>query len=160
MIQPVSGRPNLRSDTVTQPDPDSSLADVEMLRDALARVFAPWVRELDLHVLQARAGEVTVALPVRPRHVHAGGVLCGQTLMAACDTAMVLAVMTRLGGFKPMTTVQLQTSFLRPVPGDSDDLRVIARVLRMGRKLVFGEMHVVAADGELAAHATTTYTLL
>ena len=92
--------------------------------------------------------------------MHAGGVLCGQTMMAAADTAMVLAVMTQLGGFKPMTTVQLQTSFLRPVAGDGGARASVARVLRMGRKLVFGEVQLLGADGELAAHATTTYALL
>lgn len=145
---------------MTSPDPNASFADSEMLSAALAHVFAPWVRELDLRVLQARAGEVTLALPVTSRHVHEGGVLCGQTMMAACDTAMVLAVMTKLGGFKPMTTVQLQTSFLRPVAGTSGVARVVARVLRMGRSLVFGEIQVINADDELAAHATTTYALL
>ena len=95
-----------------------------------------------------------------PRHVHAGGVLCGQTMMAACDKAMVLAVMTKLGGFKPMTTVQLQTSFLRPIAGGSGDATVTARVLRMGKTLAFGEIEVADAEGRLAAHATTTYALL
>jgi acyl-coenzyme A thioesterase PaaI-like protein len=81
-------------------------------------------------------------------------------MMAAADTAMVLAVMTRLGGFEPMTTVQLQTSFLRPIAGTSSAAHVVARVLRIGKSLVFGEIHVLSADGELAAHATTTHTLL
>ncbi len=137
-----------------------SFADIEMLQAALGHVFAEWVRELDLRVLEARAGEVTLVLPVTRKHVHEGGVLCGQTMMAAADTAMVLAVMTKLGGFKPMTTVQLQTSFLRPVAGSSGAARVVARVLRMGRNLVFGEVQVLNADDELAAHATTTYALL
>ncbi len=145
------------------PDPqshDPSVADLPTLQEALSRVFAPWVQQLDLQVLHAQAGQVTLALPVAPRHVHVGGVLCGQTIMAACDAAMVLAVMTRLGAFKPMTTVQLQTSFLRPVPGDSGSVQVVARVLRLGKKLVFGEVEVLDAHGELAAHATTTYALL
>ena len=145
---------------MTTPDPHASLADLDMLQQALGHVFAPWVRGLDLRVIEARAGEVTLALPVTPLHVHEGGVLCGQTMMAACDTAMVLAVMTRLGGFKPMTTVQLQTSFLRPVGGSSGAVRVVARVLCMGKKLVFGEVQLISADDELAAHTTTTYTLL
>ncbi len=141
-------------------DPNAPLADLEMLGSALGHVFAPWVRELDLRVLDARAGEVTLALPITRQHVHEGGVLCGQTMMAAADTAMVLAVMTRLGGFKPMTTVQLQTSFLRPISGQAGAARVVARVLRMGRSLVFGEVQIISADDELAAHATTTYALL
>ena len=145
---------------MTPPDRNIPLTEVELLQQALSRLFAPWVQELDLRVLEARPGEVTLALPVTPKHVHEGGVLCGQTMMAACDTAMVLAVMTRLGGFKPMTTVQLQTSFLRPVSGSSGTARVIARVLRMGKSLVFGEVQVINAEEELAAHTTTTYALL
>jgi len=132
----------------------------EMLQLALTTVFAPWVQELDLRVMAAEKGRVDLALPVAPLHVHGGGVLCGQTLMAAADTAMVLAVMTHLGEFKPMTTVQLQTSFLRPVPGDSGEVKLVARVLKMGRNLAFGEIEAFTAKGDLAAQATTTYALL
>lgn len=137
-----------------------SAADIEMLNEALASVVAPWVRGLGLQVTEARSGEVVLRLPVSPMLVHGGGVLCGQAMMAAADTAMVLAVMTRLGGFKPMTTVQLQTSFLKPVPGNSGEARLLARVLRMGKSLVFGEILLHSAGGDLAAHATTTYALL
>jgi uncharacterized protein (TIGR00369 family) len=124
-------------------------------------VFAPWVRQLALRVTAAEPGRVELLLPVAPQHVHGGGVLCGQTLMAAADTAMVLAVMTHLEGrFKPMTTVQLQTSFLRPVPGTSGEVKLVARVLKMGRTLAFGEIEAFTANGDLAAQATTTYALL
>jgi len=134
--------------------------DLDALRGILGSVVAPWVAELDLQLLEARRGEVVLALPVSAKHVHGGGVLCGQSMMAAADTAMILAVCTHLGEFRPMTTVQLQTSFLRPIPGDAEAARVVARVLRMGRKLVFGEIHLSDAGGELAAHATTTYALV
>ena len=122
--------------------------------------FAPWVRQLGLRVHSAHDGEVHLALPIAPLHVHGGGVLCGQTLMAAADTAMVLAVMSRLGAFRPMTTVQLQTSFLRPIPGSDGEARIAARVLRLGKTLAFGEIQVSDSQGRLAAHATTTYALL
>lgn len=136
------------------------MVDVTMLDEALATMVAPWVRDLGLRVTSAQPGEVHLSLPVQPALVHGGGVLCGQAMMAAADTAMVLAVMTRLGSFKPMTTVQLQTSFLKPVAGDSGQATLLARVLRMGRSLVFGEILLHNAAGELAAHATTTYALL
>ena len=145
---------------VSASTPAAAGPSLAALQEALSTVFAPWVHELELSVVSAQPGEVVLELPVTPRHVHAGGVLCGQTIAAACDTAMVLAVMTKLGAFKPMTTVQLQTSFLRPVAGDSGHARVIARVLRLGRTLVFGEIEVLDAKGALAAHATTTYALL
>jgi uncharacterized protein (TIGR00369 family) len=138
----------------------TSAVDKAMLEHALQTVFAPWVMQLDLRVLDAQAGEVLLALPVAPQFVHAGNVMCGQTLMSAADTAMVLAIMTRAGGFKPMTTVQLQTSFLRPVPADSGVAHVRAKVLRMGKNVVFGEIHITTADDLLAVHATTTYAML
>ena len=101
----------------------------------------PWVRELGLRVDRTRCrARWCWRCRSRRAHVHGGGVLCGQTMMAAADTAMVLAVMTRLGGFKPMTTVQLQTSFLRPMAGDGGTRASLARVLRMGKNLVFGEI--------------------
>ena len=138
----------------------SAAPDLDVLRETLRTVVAPWVAELELRLDEARLGEVVLTLPVAPKHVHGGGVLCGQSMMAAADTAMILAICTRLGEFKPMTTVQLQTSYLRPIPGDAGTARVVARVLRMGRKLVFGEIQISDARGELAAHATTTYALM
>jgi uncharacterized protein (TIGR00369 family) len=139
---------------------NTATPDLDALRETLRTVVAPWVAELQLQLDEARLGEVVLTLPVAPKHVHGGGVLCGQSMMAAADTAMILAVCTHLGEFKPMTTVQLQTSFLRPIPGDAGTARVVARVLRMGRKLVFGEIEISDARGELAAHATTTYALV
>ena len=141
---------------MTAVTPDVMAALQTTLRD----VFAQWVRELELRLIDASPGEVRLALPVHPRHVHAGNVMSGQTLMAAADTAMVLAVTSKLGEFKPMTTVQLQTTFLRPVAPNAGDAIVVARVLRLGKTLAFGEIEITTGDGALAAHATTTYALL
>lgn len=134
--------------------------DTAFLDDALANVFAEWVRLLELRLISATPGEVVLALPVTPRHVHAGGVMCGQTLMAAADTAMVLAVMSKLGAFRPMTTVQLQTTFLRPIAADAGEARVTATVLRLGKTMAFGDIRITTGADVLAAHATTSYALL
>jgi uncharacterized protein (TIGR00369 family) len=134
--------------------------DTAFLEAALRDVFAEWVRMLELRLIDARPGEVVLALPVTKRHVHAGNVMSGQTLMAAADTAMVLAVMSRLGEFRPMTTVQLQTTFLRSIAADAGEARVSASVLRIGKSLAFGEIRITTGDNVLAAHSTTTYALL
>ena len=65
-----------------------------------------------------------------------------------------------LADFRPMPTVQLQASFVRPGPRDTAAVLVIARVLRLGKTLSYGEVDFRTADGKLAAHATTTYALL
>ena len=133
---------------------------MSIVQATLSDVFAAWVRELELRLIAASPGEVRLALPVHPRHVHAGNVMSGQTLMAAADTAMVLAVTSKLGGFKPMTTVQLQTTFLRPVAADAGEAIIVAKVLRLGKTLAFGDIEITTGDGVLAAHTTTTYALL
>lgn len=135
---------------------------IASLQSTLAQVAAPMVRELGLRIDAATPGEVTLALPVTPHVVHGGGVLCGQAILAAADTAMVLALTSMEPGtrFRPMTTAQLSTSFLRPVPGQSTEVRVVARVLRAGKTLAYGEVSFFAPDGKLAAHATTTYAYL
>jgi uncharacterized protein (TIGR00369 family) len=120
------------------------------------------IEQLDavLAEVAASADEVSLSMPVTPTVVHAGGVVCGQALMAAADTAMILALSANLGEFRPMTTVQLQTSFLKPVPGDADQVRVVCTLLRRGRNLAFGEIRLLTPQGQLAAHATCTYAIL
>ena len=130
------------------------------LQAELDAVAAPFVRQLGLVVEAADAESATLRLPVVPALVHSGGVVCGQALMTAADTAMIVALSAALGGFRLMTTVQLQTSFLRPVPGDTPQLRIVCRVLRKGKTLGFGDVQILLPDGKVAAHATTTYALL
>ncbi|MBN4667450.1 PaaI family thioesterase [Pandoraea nosoerga] len=124
----------------------------------LEELVAPWVRQLDLQVEAVGPDESELRLPFDAALKHGGGVICGQVFMAVADTAMVVALSAALGGFRPMTTVTLNTHFMRPV--SEGDLRVIARLLRRGKNLVFGEIEIFDASGKMAVHATTTYALL
>ncbi|TKC83588.1 PaaI family thioesterase [Trinickia terrae] len=125
--------------------------------ELLDRVLAPWVRTLGLKPVSVTEEGATLRLPFSGELRHSGGVICGQVFMAAADTAMVVAISAALGGFKPMTTVSQNISFMRAVR--KGDVLVAARVLRLGRNLVFGEIELTDEDGKTACHATTTYTL-
>jgi len=133
--------------------------DRETLQGALPEYFAPWVQALGLRVDGFDGESVTLRLPQDPQLSRVGGMLCGQAMMAAADTAMVLALMNQFGGFRPCTTVQMNTSFLKPL--SAQDALVQARVLRAGKTLAFGEIDIRGAeDGKSACRATTTYALL
>ena len=132
--------------------------DEPAIRALLDGILAPWVKELRLAPESTTEDTITLRLPYSDHLRHAGGVICGQVFMAAADTAMVVAVSHVLGGFQPMTTVSLNTTFMRPV--NEGDVLVTARIQRRGRNLVFGEIELRDAQGELAAHATTTYALI
>ena len=133
--------------------------DKAILQSAVAEYFAPWVQALGLKVEGFDADSVTLRLPQNAELSRVGGMLCGQAMMAAADTAMVLALINQFGSFRPCTTVQMNTSFLKPLSGQ--DALVQARVIRAGKTLAFGEIDIRGADdGKSACRATTTYALL
>lgn len=133
--------------------------DAGTLQSALAEYFAPWVQELGLRVEGLDGDSVTLRLPQGERLSRVGGMLCGQAMMAAADTAMVLALINQFGSFRPCTTVQMNTSFLKPL--SNQDALVQARVLRAGKTLAFGEIDLRgAADGKSVCRASVTYALL
>jgi uncharacterized protein (TIGR00369 family) len=135
------------------------MMDTATLQAALAEYFAPWVQELALRAESFDADSVTLRLPRNESLSRVGGMLCGQAMMAAADTAMVLALINRFGEFKPCTTVQMSTSFLKPL--SNQDALVQARVLRAGKTLAFGEIDVRGADdGKSVCRASLTYALL
>lgn len=132
---------------------------VDQLQSLLGAWFAPWVQALGLRVQAFEPGVVTLRLPQQAALSRIGGIVCGQALMSAADTARVLAIVTQLGGERNMATVQLNTSFLKPL--SNQDALVTARVIRAGKNLVFGEIDIVGVgDGKSVCRASTTYALL
>jgi uncharacterized protein (TIGR00369 family) len=131
----------------------------DLLRSALAAYFAPWVQALELQVHEADADSVTLLLPHSEQLSRVGGMVCGQAMMAAADTAVALALVSHCGEFRPCTTVQMNTSFLRPLSGQ--DALVQARILRAGKSLAFGEIDIRgSSDGKSVCRASATYALL
>lgn len=144
---------------MTNPDLPALGEDTKRLQEALKDLFAPWVQALGLHVEKAVESGVIMRLPTSDQLARSGGMLCGQAMMAAADTAMVLALIQHFGEFRPCTTVQLSSSFLRPLSGQ--DALVEARVLRAGKALAFGEIELRGADdGKSVCRVSTTYALL
>jgi len=173
--------------SVSNPQPPAPLSAAEAT-SILAENFAPWIQALNLEVEKTTPTSTTVRLPWQRTLAREGGTLCGQALMAAADTATVLAISAARGGFCPMTTVQQSTTFQRPIK-DADVL-ITARVTKLGRSMAFADITMTAAvggeggrvgeggdgraagDGEVetdvteappapvVAHATTVYALL
>jgi acyl-coenzyme A thioesterase PaaI-like protein len=136
---------------------------VEELQQAFAAHFAPWVLDLGLRVEAVLDGpdgkSVVLRLPHSMRLARSGGTLCGQALMAAADTAMVFALIQHFGEFRPCTTVNLASSFLKPL--SNQDCLVQARVVRAGKTMAFGEIDLRGADdGKSVSRASVTYALL
>tara|TARA_B100000674_G_C37353516_1_gene695210 strand:- start:316 stop:564 length:249 start_codon:yes stop_codon:yes gene_type:complete len=78
--------------------------------------------------------------------------------MAMADTAMYLAIFSRLGLVTMAVTTNLNMNFLRRAP--LGDLLGHTRLLKLGSKLASGDV-TIYADGHDApvAHASVTYAL-
>jgi uncharacterized protein (TIGR00369 family) len=125
----------------------------------LSANFAPWVLELGLTTEVLGDDRATLRLPWSDRLSREGGGLSGQALMAAADTATVIAVSAARGAFVSMTTVQQSTSFQRAVAGS--DVLIEAVLTKLGRRMAFADITMTdAASGALAARASTVYALL
>ncbi|MFF3935354.1 PaaI family thioesterase [Streptomyces phaeofaciens] len=125
----------------------------------LSANFAPWVLALGLSVEALGDDRATLRLPWSRTLAREGGGLSGQALMAAADTATVIAVSAARGAYGPMTTVQQSTSFQRAVT-DSDVL-IESVLTKLGRRMAFADITLTAErTGELAARASTVYALL
>ena len=132
---------------------------IQTLQAALPAHFAPWVQALGLKVHAFDDQSVTLRLPQNAQLSRTGGMVCGQAMMAAADSAMVLALINHFGAFRPCTTVQMSSSFLKPLSGQ--DALIQARVIRVGKSLAFGEIDMLGADdGKSVSRFTTTYALL
>lgn len=150
----------------TQPEAEFGLADA---RRILGEVFAPWVQDLDLaverieHVPPADAPDwqpgALLRMPFSERLCRHGGVVCGQALMALADTAMVIAILAANRGYRPMTTVDQTTHFMRAI--SASDVLADARVVRLGRTMSFGRVTLLsAADGKPAAMVSSAFAML
>ncbi|MFJ1876570.1 PaaI family thioesterase [Streptomyces chartreusis] len=125
----------------------------------LSANFAPWVLQLGLTVEAVADDRVILRMPWSDALTREGGALSGQALMAAADTATVIAVSAARGAYGPMTTVQQSTSFQRAVIGS--DVLIEAVVTKLGRRMAFADIAMTAeSSGEIAARASTVYALL
>jgi uncharacterized protein (TIGR00369 family) len=108
-------------------------------------------------LLEAGDGECALEVPFQPAFERAGGIVAGPVFVAAADAAMWLAIVTRPGAPEASVTIELTTAFLAPLGRES--FRCRARVLRWGRRLVYGVAECTTGEGRLLTHHTLTYSL-
>jgi uncharacterized protein (TIGR00369 family) len=127
-------------------------------RGWLRDLASPWVNDLNLVIEKVDASAARLRLPFDQKLCREGGTICGQALVSASDTAMIMAIGGFLGGFRPMTTVNLNINFMRAVA--NREVILVARVIKPGKTLTFGEITLSSTDGKTVAHATCTYAML
>jgi uncharacterized protein (TIGR00369 family) len=153
-----------------QQQPGDTFGGIEEARRVLGDVFADWVKDLNLSIESIdydppadsasdwQPGAI-LRMPFAERLCRNGGMVCGQALMAFADTAMVIANLASNRGYRPMTTVDQTTHFMRAVM--SSDVLADARVIRRGRTMSFGRVTLLsAADNKPVAMVSSAFAML
>ena len=135
----------------------------------MTKIFPQWVQDLALLVESVETVRppgalpdwqpgAIVRLPYSRKLCRDGAAVCTQALMALADTAMVLACSAAWNGYRPMTSIDQTTHFLRPL---NVDVIADARAVRLGRNASFGRVMLLnAADGRPVGTVASTYGVL
>ena len=144
--------------------------DIEEAQRALVNVFAPWVQDLGLSMTAIECDAppdaatdwqpgAILRMAFSERLCRRGGIVCGQALMALADTAMVIAILAANRGYRPMTTVDQTTHFMRAVT--RSDVLADARVVRLGRTMSFGRVTLLSVtDNKPVAMVSSAFAML
>ena len=116
---------------------------------------SPFLRPWGFRVVALRKDECTLALPHRADLERPGGIINGPALMAAADCAMWLAIKARLGMEGDALTSELNTAFLAPAKGEH--VYCTAKILKFGRRSIYGVAQCHGKKGGLFTHHTVTY---
>jgi uncharacterized protein (TIGR00369 family) len=142
---------------------------IEAAGHLMTEVVASWVQDLGLLVESIEAGRpagapsdwqpgAIVRLPFSSKICRDGGVVSGSALMALADTAMIFACSAAWNGYRPMSTIDQTTHFLRPV---NFDVLADARVVRIGRTTSFGRVTLSSAsDRRPVGMVSSAYAML
>jgi len=100
-------------------------------------------------------GQCSINVPFQEEFERPGGIVSGQVLMAAADVAMWLAIKTKLGVADSSVTAEIKTNFLGAAKRKG--FCCTAKVLKIGRRLIYGTVECVDSSGRLLTHSTVTY---
>lgn len=121
---------------------------------------APFLRTLGIVCEDVKPGHAVARWTTDARWLRPGGLVFGGGLMTLADAALYMAILGQLGLSRFAVTNELKMNFLRPATGG--DVIAIAKVIRSGKRIAYGEVHLSMADhpARLIAHATSSYALL
>jgi len=127
------------------------------LKKALQQLLdrSRFLRPYGFRVIAANEAKCTLELPHKASLERPGGIINGPALMAAADCAMWLAIKARIGVENDALTSELNTAFLAPAKGEH--VYCTARILKMGRRSIYGVAECHGKKGRLFSHHTLTY---
>jgi uncharacterized protein (TIGR00369 family) len=136
----------------------STRIDVETAKRTWDKERANFVQTLDLKLEDVGKGSARMRMPFSSTVTNGTGAIHGGAIVSLCDTAFYVALASIYGPDQNTATAALSCNFLAPAK-PPHDLIADAIVLKSGRRICYGEVHVRSGE-RLVAHATLNFIIL
>jgi uncharacterized protein (TIGR00369 family) len=137
----------------------SGLEAMRAIRDGILPE-PPMARLIDFRLRVAEPGRIVMELEPHESLENTIGLLHGATAAALLDTAMGCAISTMLPAGQGSVTLDLKLTFLRPLSVRSGTISAEGRLIKLGRQTSYAEGFVRDGAGNLAVHATATFSMI
>ena len=129
------------------------------LEELRARVASsPFHQWAGLELISGGDGLAELGMDLRPHHFNPQGIVHGGIITAVADTAIGLALRSKLRAGLTHRTAQLNVHFL--AKGEGGRLVGRGRAVRLGQRMGYGESEVLDGTGQLLARASGTFIVL
>ncbi|SDP34021.1 PaaI family thioesterase [Afipia sp. GAS231] len=137
----------------------SGLQAMRAIRDGLLPE-PPMARLIDFRLRIAEPGRIVMELQPHESLENTIGLLHGATAAALLDTAMGCAISTMLPAGQGAVTLDLKLTYLRPLSVRSGIIMAEGKLIKLGRQTSYTEGFVHDDSGNLAVHATATFSMI
>src|SRR3984885_13678322 len=120
----------------------------------------PMARLIDFRLRVAEPGRIVMELEPHEGLENTIGLLHGATAAALLDTAMGCSISTMLPAGQGAVTLDLKLTYLRPLSVRSGTVSAEGKVIKLGRQTSYTEGFVRNGSGNLAVHATATFSMI
>ena len=129
---------------------------IDALRERIRR--SPFHQWAGLDLVSVGEGTAELAMNLQPHHFNPQGIVHGGIITAVADTAIGLALRSKLPAGLTHRTAQLNVHFLAKGEGD----RLLGRgvAVHLGQRMGYGESEVFDGEGRLLARASGTFIVL
>ena len=137
----------------------SGLEAMRAIRDGILPP-PPMARLIGFRMAVAEPGRIVMELEPHEGLENTIGLLHGATAAALLDTAMGCSISTMLPVGQTSVTLDLKITYLRPLSVRSGTIEAEGKLIKLGRQTSYTEGFVRDGKGNLAVHATATFSMI
>lgn len=131
----------------------SGLAHLRAIRDGVLAP-PPMASHFDFRIVEVELGDITFVCTPDESAYNPIGLVHGGLVCTLLDSVIGCAVQSTLPVGSGYTSIELKVNYLRPVTGDTGELRARGHVTKPGRRVAFADGSVHDAGGKLVATAS------